>query len=112
VPEILWYRRRTARPSLRRQRATLFQGGPPPYALLPWWLVHAGALGWMLGAHGAEGMDRATGLRLAAVHAWVIAAYAGRRRIVRIREAVVQGIVGAVVGFFALLRRLLAPIRA
>jgi glycosyltransferase involved in cell wall biosynthesis len=112
VPEILWYRRRTGRPSLRRQRATLFQGGPPPYALLPWWLVHAGALGWILGVRGAEGMNRSTGLRLAAVHAWVIAAYAGRRRIVRIREAVVQGIVRAVVGFLALLRRLLAPIRA
>lgn len=110
VPEVLWYRRRTARPSLRRQRATLFEGRPPAYARLPWWVMHVGALAWVLGVKGEGGIERAERLRLAALHARIIPAYAAQRRVVRMREAVVQGLVRATVGLLARLRAALASL--
>jgi glycosyltransferase involved in cell wall biosynthesis len=52
LDEVLWRRRFTARPSLKRQRSTFFPRGAPPYTYLPWWLVHAGAFAWVLGVRG------------------------------------------------------------
>ena len=104
VPEILWYRRRTARPTRRRQRATLFEHGPPAYARLPWWVVHAVALGWLLGVKNAPQLARSARLRIVATHARVITIHAIRRRMVRIREAIVEAVLRGIV-------RLLGPIR-
>lgn len=112
VPEILWYRRSTARMTLRRQREYLFPGTWSPYARFPWWLMHAAALGWNLSVRGTKGMGRAGGLRLAVVHARIVTTHAARRRIARLGEALVQRILRATVGLIKRLQALLAPAAA
>jgi glycosyltransferase involved in cell wall biosynthesis len=52
VDEVLYYKRQTGKFSLERQRAACFPDGVPPYARLPWWLTHAGALAISLGVRG------------------------------------------------------------
>lgn len=42
--DVLWHRRMSAPSTPRRQRQTLFPGGPPLHSRLPWWLTHAAYL--------------------------------------------------------------------
>jgi hypothetical protein len=65
VPQVLWERRFVGLADLERQRRAFWPDGAPPYSRLPWWVVHAGLVGWerwMLG-HGG---DRKAGARLSA----------------------------------------------
>lgn len=83
VPEVLWWRRLDRTVSIARQRAAFFPEGPPLYTRLPWWVVHAAALGWALVVRG-EGDPRrgpTARLALASEHARAVAAFAVRRRI-------------------------------
>lgn len=57
VPERLWRRRYVGIATLRRQRRAFWpDGGTPPRAYLPWWIVHTGSFA------------RRHGVRSAAVH--------------------------------------------
>jgi GT2 family glycosyltransferase len=82
VPETLWYRRYRHEVSDERQRRALFAGKPPRSSHLPWRLVHAAVLMRRLVVQGVgrPEIGRARGARLAALHAWHIAAHARRRR--------------------------------
>jgi glycosyltransferase involved in cell wall biosynthesis len=55
VDEVLWSRRYPGRkmPIRARQRQTFFPDGPPPYANLPWPLVHGAVLAWSVGVKGS-----------------------------------------------------------
>jgi glycosyltransferase involved in cell wall biosynthesis len=75
VPEALWFRRMELRPTVARQRRSLFGGSAPASARLPWWLVHAAALARAPGDQG-----RAARLRLAADYALISARRAAAQR--------------------------------
>jgi glycosyltransferase involved in cell wall biosynthesis len=53
VPQLLWHRRITGRPTARRQRAATFPGRVPPSAYLSWPLVHGAVLARWLARDGA-----------------------------------------------------------
>jgi glycosyltransferase involved in cell wall biosynthesis len=67
VPEVLWLRRWYGGIfSLRRQRRSFFQGTPPAYAYIPWWISQAAGLGWLYGVRGigAPEVSRVQGIAL------------------------------------------------
>jgi glycosyltransferase involved in cell wall biosynthesis len=67
VPEVLWLRRWYGGIfSLRRQRRAFFQGAPPAYAYIPWWISQAAVLGWLYGIRGtgAPAVPRVQGMAL------------------------------------------------
>lgn len=69
VPEVLWYRRWYGNIfSLGRQRSAFFPEGRPLYALVPWWISHAGVLAWRyaITATQSPGISRFRGARYAA----------------------------------------------
>lgn len=68
VPEVLWYRRKTAEFSVARQRGALFGASVPWYVHLPWPLVNSGALLWNCCLRRGAGRlsRRVLGLNLAA----------------------------------------------
>jgi glycosyltransferase involved in cell wall biosynthesis len=66
VPEVLWYKRKTAEFSVERQRETLFGGRRPAAARLPWWLVHTGVLAREHGIADAAAFAAANASRTAA----------------------------------------------
>jgi glycosyltransferase involved in cell wall biosynthesis len=74
VEEVLW--RRRYRPGVkvtaRRQRKSLFPGRAPPYAYLPWPIMHTGALGWSLVVRG-RGRPRYGRAKAAAIVLWYAA---------------------------------------
>lgn len=64
APEILWRRRFRGLADLERQRQAFWPDGVPVYAHWPWWLQHAGALGWdyaVCGRGAPLGLSRAAG---------------------------------------------------
>lgn len=82
VPEVLWRRRYQHAVSVRRQRASFFPAGAPLHAYLPWWLVHAGVLGWRLGVRGGArpAMGRPGGVVCAGLYGALCAGLEARRR--------------------------------
>ncbi|MEJ5359525.1 MAG: glycosyltransferase family 2 protein [Desulfobacterales bacterium] len=70
VPEVLWYRRKTADFSVQRQRKALFGADVPWYAHLPWPLVNSAALLWNRSLRRDAGpwSRRLLGLNLAAFY--------------------------------------------
>jgi glycosyltransferase involved in cell wall biosynthesis len=71
-PEVLWYRRTWANPTIARQRRTMWVSKPPLHTRLPWWLVHAAVFAkrFVLVPGTDPPVDRATGVRLVAATAW------------------------------------------
>ena len=82
VPEVLWRRRYQHAVSVRRQRASFFPAGAPLHSYLPWWLVHAGVLGWRLGVRGSArpAVGRAAGMACAGLYGALCAGLEARRR--------------------------------
>jgi glycosyltransferase involved in cell wall biosynthesis len=89
VPRTLWYRRYLAgvRPSLQRQRMSLFRGRAPAYTRLPWWIVHASFLlrALLLGRSGPRDMGAVESVRAVAAYCRVSAQRERRKRLGRIR---------------------------
>jgi glycosyltransferase involved in cell wall biosynthesis len=87
VPRALRYRRITGRATLARQRASLFGAAVPPYARLPWWLVHTAAFTWAI-TRGETAREAGTRQRLglAATHARHNFAFAMHSRIGRVLD--------------------------
>jgi hypothetical protein len=85
VPEVLWYRRPTARFSKARQRRASFPGRPPLHTWLPWPLVHGAAVAWAGGVRGAYrplvGRRRAVAAAVAYVATSVAVAVESKREI-------------------------------
>jgi hypothetical protein len=66
VPEYLWSRRLPRTMSLERQRAAFFpDGGGLDTRVVPWWIAHAGAVGWRYGVVDGRPLGRASALALA-----------------------------------------------
>jgi hypothetical protein len=60
VPQVLWERRFVGLAELERQRSAFWPDGAPAYARrVPWWVMHAVAVGWT-----TDGTRRPAGTRL------------------------------------------------
>jgi hypothetical protein len=70
VPQTLWYKRPTGVFGIARQRHSCFPDRIPLQAYLPWWVVHAVVLAWMLGVRGRgrPSVGRLRGLVVASIY--------------------------------------------
>jgi hypothetical protein len=91
VPERLFFRRFLGEPpTLGRQRRSLFQGRPPAYAYLPWWMLHTGALfgALVLRGSGRPMIGRLRGAGLVARYAGLAAYWQLRRHAITAGRAI------------------------
>ncbi len=83
VPKLLWRRRKDARFSLARQRASLFGVPAPWHAALPWWLQHAAVFTRDIALRDRAGLGPGRGVALSALHAALALRRAIRRSVGR-----------------------------
>jgi glycosyltransferase involved in cell wall biosynthesis len=88
APEVLWRRRFRGLATLERQRTAFFLDAVPPYARLPWWAQHTGALAvaYVWHGEGAPRIGRMEGARFAVTYLRLALAHRARRRLVRLRR--------------------------
>jgi glycosyltransferase involved in cell wall biosynthesis len=99
VPEVLWYRRRLGlKPTVARQRHTLFGERRPAYVLVPWQIQHVAAIAVNTGLRGdAEpGISRAGGLAAAVQYAQLVIGFRLRRRLRRATRRALGQVICAV----------------
>ena len=92
IPERLWYRRVTGKPSLERQRLAFFPDGAPRYSRLPWVVQHVAAFTWafVVRGSGRPKISRWRGALLALHHFQLSLRFDLRRRYQRRRNRVLR----------------------
>jgi hypothetical protein len=83
VPEVLWYRRRTGKASVERQRAAFFPDRRVPLRFrVRWFYLHSAILFWSLAVRGRArpGVTRREGATIAARYLELGRAHKTRRR--------------------------------
>lgn len=83
VPKLLWRRRKDARFSLARQRASLFGARVPWHAALPWWLQHTAVFTRDVALRDRAALGPGRGVVLSVLHGALALRRAVRRFLAR-----------------------------